>query len=82
MLVDILAGRDSGSATSRGSYHFASVPRPGDQVELDGSLFVVSQAWHRPDICYKGAKFAILVKQPAGQAGADSQVRNDAGLVV
>ena len=82
MLIDVLAGRDSGSAASRGSFHFACAPRPGDEVEIDGAVVVVTKAWHKPDIYYKGAKFAILVDDPTGRACLDIPVHDDAGAVV
>ena len=61
MLVDIFSGRDRQSALSKGSFHFSALPSPGAQLELAGERFTVADAWHRPDICYRGAKFAILV---------------------
>jgi hypothetical protein len=82
MLIDVLAGRDSGSAAVWGSYHFAQAPQPGEEVEIDGTVVVVSRAWHRPSPYYKGAKFAILVGDPVGGSDARSQVRGDAGAVV
>ena len=69
MLIDVFAGRDRRSAQPRGSYHFSCSPAPGEQVELDGKLLIVTRAWHRPNICYPGAKFAILVEHE--DAGAE-----------
>lgn len=68
MLIDVFAGRDGRSVASWGSYHFARSPRPGEEVEIDGSLVIVTRAWHRPDIYYKGAKFAILVDETVSPA--------------
>jgi hypothetical protein len=62
MLVDVLSGRDRRSARLRGTYHFARSPKPGEQVEIEGELLIVARAWHRPDIYFRGAKFAILVE--------------------
>lgn len=67
MLVDIYSGRDRQSAQCEGSFHFSSTPAPGEQVELAGERFTVTEAWHRPDIYYRGAKFAILVTNPVEQ---------------
>lgn len=81
MLIDVFAGRDSRSAASWGSYHFARSPKPGEEVEIDGSLVIVTRAWHRPDVYYKGAKFAILVDEAVSQA-QDIPVREDAEAAV
>jgi len=72
MLVDIFSGRDRQSALSKGSYHFSTAPSQGEQLELAGERFIVADAWHRPDIYYRRAKFAILVSdviEPARQLG-------------
>lgn len=72
MLVDIFSGRDRQSALCKGSFHFSTAPSPGEQLELAGERFTVADAWHRPDIYYRGAKFAILVTdaiEPARQLG-------------
>ena len=66
MLVDIFSGRDRQSAQCAGSFHFTRHPAPGEQVELAGERFTVTDAWHRPDIHYRGAKFAILVTEAIG----------------
>ena len=58
MLIDVWAG-DSSSAAAWGSFHFARSPQAGEEVEIDGTVVVVTRAWHRPSIYYKGAKFAI-----------------------
>ncbi|CCW16997.1 hypothetical protein EBBID32_13360 [Sphingobium indicum BiD32] len=82
MLIDVLAGRDSRSAASRGCFHFARAPKPGDEIEIDGAFVTVTKAWHRPDIYYKGAKFAILVGDPVSQVKADIPVRDEAEVVL
>lgn len=61
MLIDIFSGPDRHSAQRIGSFHFSSLPSPGEQFELSGKLFTVKEAWHKPDIYYYGAKFAIFV---------------------
>lgn len=82
MLIAVFAGRDSRSAASRGCFHFARAPRPGEEVEIDGAVAIVTRAWHRPDIYYKGAKFAILVDDPVSRAATDIPVGDDAGVAV
>ena len=62
MLVAVFSGSDRRSATSKGSFHFAQSPAPGDQVEVEGELLIVTDAWHTPSIFYRGAKFAILAR--------------------
>lgn len=81
MLIDVFAGQDGRSAQSRGSFHFACPPKPGEEVEIEGAVVIVTKAWHRPDIYYKGAKFAILVDDAASQDGIDLKVRDDASAV-
>lgn len=49
--------------------HFENAPAAGDRVEIEGRLFVVSQAWHRPDERCVGSKFAIMLR-PEGEAKA------------
>ena len=61
MLVDIFSGRDRPPPLSKARFHFSAPLRHGPQPELGGERFTVADAWHRPDICYRGAKFAILV---------------------
>ena len=82
MLIDVLAGRDRRSAKSWGSYHFACTPKVGDQIEIDGAALRVTDAWHRPDIYYKGAKFVVLVDEVVGRTAAHQEARDDAGAVV
>ncbi len=82
MLIDVLAGRDRRSAKSWGSYHFACVPKVGDKLEIDGTALTVTDAWHRPDIYYKGAKFVILASEAVGRSASQLEVRDDAGAVV
>jgi len=65
MLIDVFAGPERNSATPRGSFHFARAPEPGEQVEIEEVVLIVTRAWHRPDIFYPGAKFAVLVSDPA-----------------
>jgi hypothetical protein len=81
MLIDVFAGHDRNSAEAQGSFHFARAPMPGEQVEIDGAIVVVTRAWHRPDIYYRGAKFAILVGDPVDDAQAAIPIHDDAGLV-
>ncbi len=61
MLVEIYSGRDRQSAQCEGSFHFSSTPAPGERMELAGARYTVTEAWHRPDIQFRGANFAILV---------------------
>ena len=61
MLVHIFLGRNRRTARSEGSFHFSNPPVPGEEVELAGVRLTVMEAWHKPDIYYRGAKFAILV---------------------
>ena len=81
MLIDVFAGRDTNSAASRGSFHFARSPQPGEQVEIDGTVLIVTRAWHRPDIYYRGAKFAILVGDPVDRAEGAIPIHDDAEAV-
>ncbi|MBV1692010.1 hypothetical protein KRR38_31175 [Novosphingobium sp. G106] len=82
MLIDVLAGRDSGSAVYRGAFHFACSPKAGEEIEIEGAFAIVTKAWHRPDIYYKGAKFVILVEEPVGRAESLAEIRDDAGALV
>jgi hypothetical protein len=68
MLIDVFAGRDRRSAEPKGSFHFSRSPTPGEQVEIEGEVLIVTRAWHRPNICYPGAKFAVLVEQELADA--------------
>ena len=61
MLRDVFDGREHKNATPAGCFHFARSPTPGEQVEIDGKIRVVTRAWHQPSNCYAGAKFAILI---------------------
>jgi hypothetical protein len=79
MLIDVFAGRDRRSATARGSFHFARSPRPGEQIEIDGVLLVVTRAWHRPDVHYPGPKFAILVDDRASRTEESGPVHDAVG---
>ncbi|MDE8650656.1 hypothetical protein [Novosphingobium album (ex Liu et al. 2023)] len=81
MLIDVLAGRDSRSAASWGAFHFARSPSPGEEIEIDGTFAVVTKAWHRPDIYYKGAKFVILVDDPVSNIRSERQIREDAEAI-
>jgi hypothetical protein len=63
MLVAIFSGSDRDSAKPKGAHHFARLPGPGDQVEVDGALLVVTQAWHTPDTHFAGPKFSILLQE-------------------
>ena len=81
MLIDVFAGRDRNSAAPCGSFHFARSPRPGEHVEIDGSVLIVTRAWHRPDIYYRGAKFVILVEDPADPAERAMPIHDDATAV-
>lgn len=42
---------------------FCAPPTPGERVELNGKILVVTRAWHQPGTCYAGAKFAILISE-------------------
>lgn len=81
MLIDVFSGRDRNSAAARGSFHFARAPGPGEHVEIDGMVLIVTRAWHRPDIYYHGAKFAILVDDGLDCAERAIPVHDDAGVV-
>ena len=81
MLIDVFAGHDRNSAAPRGSFHFARSPKPGEHVEIEGTVLVVTRAWHRPDIYYRGAKFAILVCDPVDRAEAAIPIHDDAEAV-
>lgn len=82
MLVDIFAGRDHCSASPRGSFHFSRSPEPGEKVEIDGEILTVTRAWHRPDVHYAGAKFAILVAAEIDRADLALPLHDDAGVPV
>lgn len=82
MLVEVWAGHDHRSAAACGNYHFARSPQPGEEVEIDGTVVVVTRAWHRPSIYYKGPKFAILVEDRVGCNEIRPEVRDDAGAMV
>lgn len=73
---------DSSSAAAWGSFHFARSPQAGEEVEIDGTVVVVTRAWHRPSIYYKGAKFAILVEEPVADAQVRPEVRDHADMAV
>jgi len=81
MLIDVLAG-DSSSPAAWGSFHFARSPKAGEEVEIDGTVVIVTRAWHRPSIYYKGAKFAILVEDTVGDVQIRPEVRDHAGMTV
>ena len=78
MLVDIFLGRNRQTATAEGSFHFSNPPVSGEEVELAGVRLKVMEAWHRPDIYYRGAKFAILVAD-AVEMPLTLQQMDDAG---
>lgn len=42
MLIDVFAGHDRNSAAPRGSFHFARSPKPGEHVEIDGTVLIVT----------------------------------------
>lgn len=69
MLIDVFDGRDHKNARPTGCFHFARSPTPGEQVEINGKIQVVTGAWHQPGRCYAGAKFAILISEQAAPAG-------------
>jgi hypothetical protein len=79
MLIDVFAGRDRNSAEPRGSFHFARSPEPGEHVEIEGTVLIVTRAWHRPDIYYRGAKFVILVDDPTDHAETAISIYDNAG---
>lgn len=81
MLIDVFAGPDRRSAASRGSFHFAQAPKPGEKVEIDGTILIVTGAWHRPDIHYAGAKFAILIDERIGNAELAIPIHDNAESV-
>jgi hypothetical protein len=81
MLIDVFAGHDRNSAAPRGSFHFARSPKPGEHVEIDGTVLIVTRAWHRPDIYYRGAKFAILVGDPVDRGGPAIPIHDHAEAV-
>ena len=81
MLVDVLAG-DSSSPAAWGSFHFARSPQAGEEIEIDGTVVVVTRGWHRPSIYYQGAKFAILVEERVADAQVGPEVRDHADLAV
>ena len=78
MLVDIFLGRNRQTATAEGSFHFSNPPVPGEEVELAGVRLTVMEAWHKPDIYYRGAKFAIFVTD-AVESPRELQRMDDAG---
>lgn len=85
MLIDVFDGRDRAAAKSKGSFHFARSPHPGEHVQIDGTARVVTQAWHQPSIYYLGAKFAILVSDEITSANHSEPaipIYDDAGEVV
>lgn len=81
MLVDVLTGPDELSATSTGNFYFARSPGAGEQIEIEGKLLRVRRAWHRPDVHFSGAKYAILVA-PWDPEDAQTAAHDEAGSVV
>lgn len=77
MLVDIFLGRNRQTAKAEGTFHFSNSPVPGE-VELAGVRLTVMEAWHKPGIYYRGAKFAILVAD-AVEMPLKLQQMDDAG---
>lgn len=69
MLIDVFNGRDHKNATPAGRFHFLRPPTPGERVELNGNILVVTRAWHQPGTCYAGAKFAILISDQIPATG-------------
>jgi hypothetical protein len=67
MLVAIFSGFDRESAKPKGNHYFARLPELGDQVEVDGEMFVVTKAWHTPDTHFAGPKFSILLQDELSQ---------------
>ena len=85
MLVDVFDGRDHKNAKPTGCFHFARSPTPGEQVEINGKIQVVTRAWHQPGSCYAGAKFAILISEqvaPVGEVEPSTPAYDVAGEVV
>ena len=78
MLVDIFLGRNRQTAKAEGTFHFSNSPVPGEEVELAGVRPTVMEAWHKPGIYYRGAKFAILVAD-AVEMPLKLQQMDDAG---
>jgi hypothetical protein len=62
MLVAIFSGSDREAPKSKGNHYFGRSPKLGDQVEVEGELFVVTKAWHTPDTHFAGPKFSILLQ--------------------
>ncbi len=78
MLVDIFLGRNRQTAKAERTFHFSNSPVPGEEVELAGVRLTVMEAWHKPGIYYRGAKFAILVAD-AVEMPLKLQQMDDAG---
>jgi hypothetical protein len=81
MLIDVFSGRDRSSAQCRGSFYFSCPPNPGENVELAGERFTVAEAWHKPDGCYRGAKFAIFVEATGSPADVSHHLANAEALI-
>jgi hypothetical protein len=60
MLVTIFKDRPDAAPEST-RLHFETAPAVGETIELDGRMYVVNRAWHRPDEGCVGSKFAVLL---------------------
>lgn len=82
MLVEVLAGPHEAAARSSGNFYFSRSPVVGEEIEIEGKLITVRRAWHRPDVYFAGAKFAILVDAWDGEGEADTVAYDDAGSII
>lgn len=60
MLVHVYGEEDEAAVRS---LNFEAVPKIGDQVELDGILYKVKNAWHRPHEEWWEPKIAVALSR-------------------
>jgi hypothetical protein len=82
MLVEVLAGPHEAAARSSGNFYFTRSPVAGEEIEIEGKLITVRRAWHRPDVHFAGAKFAILVDAWDDESRAGAIAYDDAGSII
>ena len=75
MLVSIYLGQDILTAKSHGELYFSRLPRPGEDLMIDGNHITVSKAWHTPDTHFAGPKYAVLANSPHAKSD-DARLTN------
>ncbi|AZI36337.1 hypothetical protein NT2_12_01230 [Caenibius tardaugens NBRC 16725] len=85
MLIDVFDSRNHSDTKSIGCFHFARSPVPGEHVEIDGRVRMVTRAWHQPSIYCAGAKYAILISDqttPINDTPLTIPIHDDAEEVI